>query len=388
MVFINGVKYACERCIRGHRVTTCTHTDQPLTMIKPKGRPATQCQHCREQRKHKNSHVQCSCGRKGKPPGMHLALCWCHKSSHCTCSNKKNTDSKKKTIEKALTSVGASVVIPKQNFSTPESSHKADDVGLSSDENNGLLSSLSAASGSATNLGAGSGSEFSQLDPSGLVASVTSLDEFNLAENMFPLFPLIGSSSFDKGEDQPLTSIPDDLKSKVEQHVERSSSVSNDYPNVSDSGTSNDVPTNVPAGSTHYHPIRPKRPESSLSLASNSSAGSRLALNSDALASRNRSTSSAAFPPQFSVLDEHASDEKDEDSPDAVAKDFWQHPDNKPLASKTAVNSIDPFENSISMSDNELRNFLYSNLVNFDFDVSTILGEGISPAKYEFTNDL
>ncbi|KAK6465202.1 copper resistance protein [Scheffersomyces coipomensis] len=87
MVLINGVKYACERCIRGHRVTTCTHTDQPLTMIKPKGRPASQCQHCREQRKLKNLHVQCTCGKKGKSPGMHLASCLCHKNSHCTCSN-------------------------------------------------------------------------------------------------------------------------------------------------------------------------------------------------------------------------------------------------------------------------------------------------------------
>ncbi|KAK6455405.1 copper resistance protein [Scheffersomyces xylosifermentans] len=87
MVLINGVKYACERCIRGHRVTTCTHTDQPLTMIKPKGRPASQCQHCRENRKMKNLHITCTCGKKGKSPGMHLASCLCHKNSHCTCSN-------------------------------------------------------------------------------------------------------------------------------------------------------------------------------------------------------------------------------------------------------------------------------------------------------------
>lgn len=85
MVLINGVKYACERCIRGHRVTTCTHTDQPLTMIKPKGRPALQCHHCRDQRKLKNLHVSCTCGKKGKSPGMHLALCPCHKNTHCNC---------------------------------------------------------------------------------------------------------------------------------------------------------------------------------------------------------------------------------------------------------------------------------------------------------------
>ena len=65
-MLIKGVKYACERCIRGHRVTTCTHSNEPLTMIKPKGRPVTQCQHCRENRKSKNLHVTCSCGKRVK----------------------------------------------------------------------------------------------------------------------------------------------------------------------------------------------------------------------------------------------------------------------------------------------------------------------------------
>ncbi|GAV54886.1 hypothetical protein ZYGR_0AS02090 [Zygosaccharomyces rouxii] len=68
MVLINGVKYACERCIRGHRVTTCTHTDQPLMMIKPKGRPSTTCDHCKELRKNKNANPSgvCTCGRLEK----------------------------------------------------------------------------------------------------------------------------------------------------------------------------------------------------------------------------------------------------------------------------------------------------------------------------------
>ncbi|GAV49974.1 hypothetical protein ZYGR_0S01070 [Zygosaccharomyces rouxii] len=68
MVLINGVKYACERCIRGHRVTTCNHTDQPLMMIKPKGRPSTTCDHCKELRKNKNANPSgmCTCGRLEK----------------------------------------------------------------------------------------------------------------------------------------------------------------------------------------------------------------------------------------------------------------------------------------------------------------------------------
>ncbi|SCU80379.1 LAME_0B02850g1_1 [Lachancea meyersii CBS 8951] len=68
MVLVNGIKYACERCIRGHRVTTCNHTDQPLMMIKPKGRPSTTCSHCKELRKNKNANPtgSCTCGRQEK----------------------------------------------------------------------------------------------------------------------------------------------------------------------------------------------------------------------------------------------------------------------------------------------------------------------------------
>ncbi|CAN6659727.1 hypothetical protein TRVA0_031S01728 [Trichomonascus vanleenenianus] len=89
MVFIDGVKYACERCIRGHRVTACQHIDQPLTMIKRKGRPSTQCQHCREHRKLKNLHTKCKCGIRSGP---HSRGCPCHFNPElCTCSNKKKT---------------------------------------------------------------------------------------------------------------------------------------------------------------------------------------------------------------------------------------------------------------------------------------------------------
>lgn len=69
MVLINGVKYACERCIRGHRVTTCNHSDQPLMMIKPKGRPSTTCDYCKFLRKNKKTipdESRCTCGRLEK----------------------------------------------------------------------------------------------------------------------------------------------------------------------------------------------------------------------------------------------------------------------------------------------------------------------------------
>ena len=49
-------------CIKGHRSSSCSHTDRPLFEIKKKGRPVTQCEHCRQLRKTKQVHVKCSCG--------------------------------------------------------------------------------------------------------------------------------------------------------------------------------------------------------------------------------------------------------------------------------------------------------------------------------------
>ncbi|KAH9917988.1 copper fist DNA binding domain-containing protein, partial [Fomitopsis serialis] len=62
--FVGNKKYACETCIKGHRSSTCKHTDRPLYEIKKKGRPATQCEHCRELRKTKQLHVKCMCASK------------------------------------------------------------------------------------------------------------------------------------------------------------------------------------------------------------------------------------------------------------------------------------------------------------------------------------
>ncbi|KIY70231.1 copper-fist-domain-containing protein, partial [Cylindrobasidium torrendii FP15055 ss-10] len=60
-VLVNDKKYACETCIKGHRSSACKHTTRPLYEIKKKGRPVTQCEHCRELRKRKQVHVKCIC---------------------------------------------------------------------------------------------------------------------------------------------------------------------------------------------------------------------------------------------------------------------------------------------------------------------------------------
>ncbi|BGP39232.1 copper-binding transcription factor [Rhodotorula kratochvilovae] len=64
MVLIDGTKYACQSCIKGHRSSKCTHTSRPLTEIKKKGRPTSQCTHCRELRKTKSVHGRCDCAAR------------------------------------------------------------------------------------------------------------------------------------------------------------------------------------------------------------------------------------------------------------------------------------------------------------------------------------
>ncbi|ORZ16640.1 hypothetical protein BCR41DRAFT_305416, partial [Lobosporangium transversale] len=51
-------------CIKGHRSTTCNHDERPLHEVKKKGRPSTQCLHCKELRKAKQVSVRCLCGKE------------------------------------------------------------------------------------------------------------------------------------------------------------------------------------------------------------------------------------------------------------------------------------------------------------------------------------
>ncbi|KAF7511238.1 hypothetical protein GJ744_005135 [Endocarpon pusillum] len=99
-MLIKGEKYACDACVRGHRVSSCTHTDRPLIHINKKGRPVSQCPHCRGLRKARAQHVKCDCAekphtkeecphdktevKKGEQKG-----CCCAHGARCTCSLKK-----------------------------------------------------------------------------------------------------------------------------------------------------------------------------------------------------------------------------------------------------------------------------------------------------------
>ena len=372
MVLINGVKYACDRCIRGHRVTTCTHTDQPLTMIKPKGRPASQCHHCRENRKQKSVHVSCTCGKKTKLPrsasstsinSIHETGCACHKTSHCTCgptlgvglSTKKNKETDPVKMRALLDGdiVKRSNSLPtRQRSKTSRKKSSADEFSAASNSgyhsqdqlNQGfvpphetqlenpelsdnfviedilmpfetkqglfdLFNNQGDVDGSNPALNEGgsnwnpqfnNSSPHSNESPSSRVkqdnstqrSSTFSPDQsnpsptgFEVVDHMFPLFPLIGGPSFDN-ENKPLLGIPTNSRDQVPHQptpvrpllATQNTDLNSSLPSATESshninfGSSFDNSTQ----STYFNQSQraPKRPESVLSIASNSSARS------------------------------------------------------------------------------------------------------------------
>ncbi|KAH3680505.1 hypothetical protein WICMUC_000293 [Wickerhamomyces mucosus] len=145
MVLIGGVKYACERCIRGHRVTTCNHTDQPLMMIKPKGRPSSQCKHCKDMRKNKNSHStgSCTCS-KVKKSISHTSVntlnstksCGCELNKPCVCHTKR------KPTTSSISKKSRSSSIVDFNIPTPSSHNESTPSNINSIPNSTSTSTL------------------------------------------------------------------------------------------------------------------------------------------------------------------------------------------------------------------------------------------------------
>jgi len=97
VVVIDGIKYACQNCIKGHRVAHCQHTDRPLQPLQRKGRPVSQCQHCRKYRVENKSHVKCTCAISSVPNPING--CMCHIVERCTCvaSARQDTNSESDT---------------------------------------------------------------------------------------------------------------------------------------------------------------------------------------------------------------------------------------------------------------------------------------------------
>ncbi|EWZ39925.1 hypothetical protein FOCG_09433 [Fusarium oxysporum f. sp. radicis-lycopersici 26381] len=79
MPLINGIKMACEPCIRGHRSTKCTHANERLMVpVRKPGRPLSTCPH--------PASRPCSCGR------VTAAI---PKKQACHCGPSKDTESPK-----------------------------------------------------------------------------------------------------------------------------------------------------------------------------------------------------------------------------------------------------------------------------------------------------
>ncbi|KAI0960939.1 hypothetical protein AcV7_000176 [Taiwanofungus camphoratus] len=127
MVFVNNQKFACESCIKGHRSSSCAHTDRPLFEIKRKGRPVSQCEKCRELRKTKRMHNKCNCMANschdGIPTASNAIVSTIKTSSLTKCSSA----SRFKPIAPALPN-GLKDVFSAQGVSNAISSHPGSKV--------------------------------------------------------------------------------------------------------------------------------------------------------------------------------------------------------------------------------------------------------------------
>lgn len=97
MIVIDGIKYACENCVRGHRATKCTHSERKLVPVKKQGRPSTTCHHCKSLREDKNINPSgsCQCAKIEKEGGLFEIddtiqdRCFCTIGHRCSCHSKR-----------------------------------------------------------------------------------------------------------------------------------------------------------------------------------------------------------------------------------------------------------------------------------------------------------
>ncbi|KAJ7226115.1 hypothetical protein GGX14DRAFT_556863 [Mycena pura] len=67
MMLASRLDQSNESCIKGHRSSSCHHTDRPLFEIKKKGRPVSQCDKCRQLRQSRRVHSKCNCPQDEAP---------------------------------------------------------------------------------------------------------------------------------------------------------------------------------------------------------------------------------------------------------------------------------------------------------------------------------
>ncbi|XDT20830.1 Copper-fist DNA-binding domain profile [Nakaseomyces glabratus] len=128
MVVINGVKYACDSCIKSHKAAQCEHNDRPLKILKPRGRPPTTCDHCKDMRKTKNVNPSgsCNCSKLEKirqEKGItieedmlmsgNMDMCLCVRGEPCRCH------ARRKRTQKSNKKDNLSINSPTNNSTSP-----------------------------------------------------------------------------------------------------------------------------------------------------------------------------------------------------------------------------------------------------------------------------
>jgi len=106
-MIIDGLKFSCETCIRGHRAAGCEHFDRPLQQISIEGRPVSQCNHCRSLRQSRSVHTKCICAiaaRKETHDTPGTKRCRCCEGDTCICAS-ASSQSDTKLLPQAAPSV-------------------------------------------------------------------------------------------------------------------------------------------------------------------------------------------------------------------------------------------------------------------------------------------
>eukprot|EP00002_Diphylleia_rotans_P007509 TRINITY_DN1707_c0_g1_i2.p1 TRINITY_DN1707_c0_g1~~TRINITY_DN1707_c0_g1_i2.p1 ORF type:complete len:208 (-),score=33.85 TRINITY_DN1707_c0_g1_i2:771-1394(-) len=65
-----GVRRACPKCVRGHRVGSCQHFSEQTVILRRRGRPKSKCTQCQSSDKHQ----RCSCHHRSSSPDIHRTL--------------------------------------------------------------------------------------------------------------------------------------------------------------------------------------------------------------------------------------------------------------------------------------------------------------------------
>ncbi|KAJ6784770.1 hypothetical protein PWT90_05730 [Aphanocladium album] len=102
--------------VLGHLTPIANHhsLDRPLQHIKAKGRPVSQCNHCRSERKNRSAHVKCQCGKRASEGGSGKGSnsqrwasirpltastdCGCFSGQKCRCATKKSPKQEAKKL--------------------------------------------------------------------------------------------------------------------------------------------------------------------------------------------------------------------------------------------------------------------------------------------------